>query len=83
METGFMIVTEDSGTGMVGVYDRRPVSVGAEDALRGWTLITSVEEAAHIAQTRSVPAEEFMWWKVDGSKPGRPATTASTCPPRE
>jgi hypothetical protein len=26
---------------------------------------TPVEEAAHIAQTRSIPTEEFVWWKVD------------------
>ena len=25
----------------------------------------SPEEAAHIAQLRSLPAEEFVWWKVD------------------
>jgi len=24
-----------------------------------------VEEAAYIAQTRSIPTEEFIWWKVD------------------
>jgi hypothetical protein len=26
---------------------------------------TPVEQAAHIAQTRSIPTEEFMWWRVD------------------
>ncbi|WON74172.1 hypothetical protein [Nitrosospira sp. Is2] len=26
---------------------------------------TPVEEAAHIAQTRSISTEEFIWWKVD------------------
>ncbi|WP_411555595.1 hypothetical protein [Nitrosospira sp. Is2] len=26
-----------------------------------------VEEAAHIAQTRSIPREQFVWWKVDRS----------------
>ena len=36
-----------------------------EDALRWMNLETPVEEAAHIAQSRSVPAEEFTWWKVD------------------
>ena len=28
-------------------------------------LETPVEEAAHIAQSRSLPTEEFTWWKVD------------------
>jgi len=28
-------------------------------------LETPVEEAAHIARSRSLPTEEFVWWKVD------------------
>ena len=27
-------------------------------------LETPVEEAAHIAQSRSLPTEEFVWWRV-------------------
>jgi hypothetical protein len=27
-------------------------------------LETPVEEAAHIAKSRSLPTEEFTWWKV-------------------
>jgi len=27
-------------------------------------LETPVEEAAHIAQSRSLPSEEFTWWRV-------------------
>ena len=65
VETGFVIVTEDSGAGMVDVHDRRPVVLEPEDALRWMNPDTPIEEAAHIAQTRSVPTEEFMWWKVD------------------
>ena len=32
VETGFVIVTEDSGAGMVDVHDRRPVVLEPEDA---------------------------------------------------
>jgi putative SOS response-associated peptidase YedK len=65
VETGFVIVTEDSGAGMVDVHDRRPVVVEPEDALRWMDPDTPIEEAAHIAVTKSLPAEEFIWWKVD------------------
>jgi putative SOS response-associated peptidase YedK len=67
VETGFVIVTEDSGAGMVDVHDRRPVVLEPEDALRWMNPDTSVEEAAYIAQIWSVPTEEFIWWKVDRS----------------
>ena len=60
-----MIVTEDSRAGMVDVHDRRPVVLEPEDALRWMEPDTPTEEAARIAQTRSVPTEEFIWWKVD------------------
>ena len=43
---------------------RRPVVLEPEDAWRWMSLETSVEEAAHIAQSRSLPAEEFVWWRV-------------------
>ena len=65
VETGFVIVTEDSGAGMVDIHDRRPVVLEPEDALRWLDPETPVEEAAHIAQARSLPTEEFIWWKVD------------------
>ena len=65
VDVGFVIVTEDSGAGMVDVHDRRPVVLEPEDAWRWMNPETPVEEAAHIAQTRSLPTEEFMWWKVD------------------
>jgi putative SOS response-associated peptidase YedK len=62
---GFVIVTEDSGAGLVDVHDRRPVVLEPEDAKRWMNSDTPVEEAAHIAQTRSIPTEESMWWRVD------------------
>ena len=65
VETGFVIVTEDSGAGMVDIHNRRPVVLEPEDALAWMNPDTPVEEAAHIAQTRSIPTEEFIWWKVD------------------
>ena len=50
---------------MVDIHDRRPVVLEPEDALRWMNPDTPVEEAAHIAQARSIPTEEFVWWKVD------------------
>jgi putative SOS response-associated peptidase YedK len=67
VEVGFVIVTEDCEGGMVDIHDRRPVVLEPEDALRWLDLDTPVEEAAHIAQARSLPTEEFTWWKVDRS----------------
>jgi putative SOS response-associated peptidase YedK len=65
VETGFVIVTQDCEGGMVDVHDRRPVVLEAEDAWRWMDVKTPVEEAAHIAQSRSLPIAEFVWWKVD------------------
>jgi len=59
-----VIVTEDSGAGRVDVHDRQPAVLEPEDALTWRSPDTPVEEAAHIAQTRSIPTEEFVWWKV-------------------
>jgi putative SOS response-associated peptidase YedK len=65
VEVGFVIVTEDSETGMVDVHDRRPVVLEPDDAWQWMNPETPVEEAAQIAQTRSIPTEEFIWWRVD------------------
>jgi len=46
VETGFVIVTEDSGGGMVDIHDRRPVVLEPEDARRWMDPETPVEEAA-------------------------------------
>ncbi len=67
VEVGFVIVTEDSGAGMVNVHDRRPVVLEPEDALRWMNPDTPFDEASHIAQSRSLPTEEFMWWQVDSA----------------
>lgn len=64
-EIGFVIVTQDAIGGMIDVHDRRPVVLEPADAWRWINPGTSIEEAAHIAQTRSLPTEAFMWWKVD------------------
>jgi putative SOS response-associated peptidase YedK len=64
VETGFVIVTQDCEGGMVDIHDRRPVVLKPEDAWRWMDLKTPVEEAANIAQSRSLPTEEFMWWRV-------------------
>ena len=50
---------------MVDIHDRRPVVLEPEDAWRWMDLETSVEEAANIAQSRSLPTNAFTWWKVD------------------
>jgi putative SOS response-associated peptidase YedK len=67
VEVGFVIVTEDCEGGMVDIHDRRPVVLAPDDAWRWMKPETSVEEAANIAQSRSLPAEEFVWWKVDSA----------------
>lgn len=64
VETGFVIVTQDSAGGMVDIHDRRPVVLKPEDAWRWMEPETSIEEAEHIAQSRSLPTEEFEWWRV-------------------
>ena len=64
VETGFVIVTQDCEGGMVDIHDRRPVVLAPEDAWRWMDPQTPVEEAAHIAQSRSLPADEFVWWRV-------------------
>ena len=60
-----MIVTQDSVGGMVDTHDRKPVVLEPGDASRWMDRATSIEEAAHIAQTRSLPPEAFRWWRVD------------------
>jgi putative SOS response-associated peptidase YedK len=65
VEVGFVIVTCACEGGMVDIHDRRPVVLEPEDAWHWMNLKTPVEEAAHIAQTKSIPTEEFVWWKVD------------------
>ena len=59
VDVGFVIVTEDSGPGMVDVHDRRPVVLGPDDAWRWMNPETPLEEAAHIAQTRSIPRKSL------------------------
>jgi putative SOS response-associated peptidase YedK len=49
---------------MVDVHDRRPVVLEPADAWRWIDPETPVEEAAHIAQSRSLPTEAFTWWRV-------------------
>jgi putative SOS response-associated peptidase YedK len=63
-QLGFVIVTEDCEGGMVDIHDRRPVVLEPADAPRWIDPQTPVEEAAHIAQSRSVPSHAFRWWRV-------------------
>lgn len=67
VEVGFVIVTRDCEGGMVDIHDRRPVVLESDDALLWLDPETPVEKAAHIAQAKSLPTEEFIWWKVDRS----------------
>lgn len=50
---------------MADIHDRRPAVLESGDALRRMDAETPVEEAAHIARSRSLPTGEFRWWKVD------------------
>jgi putative SOS response-associated peptidase YedK len=72
VETGFVIVPEDSGAGMVDVHDRRPVVLEPKDALIWMNLDTPVEEAAHITQTGSIWRNNSSGGRYVGSKPGLP-----------
>ena len=65
VEVGFVIVTQDAQGGMVDVHDRRPVVLEPDDALRWMDPEMPLEEAAHIAHSKSLPTEAFTWWKVD------------------
>jgi putative SOS response-associated peptidase YedK len=49
---------------MVDIYDRRPVVLEPADALRWIDPQIPVEEAAYIANSRSVPSHAFRWWRV-------------------
>ncbi|SEO99277.1 SOS response-associated peptidase family protein [Nitrosovibrio sp. Nv6] len=60
---GFVIATLEGG--IVDIHDRRPVVLEAADAWRWMDPDNSVTDAVHMARTRSLPAEEFIWWKVD------------------
>jgi putative SOS response-associated peptidase YedK len=64
VETGFVIVTEDSDGGMVDIHFRRPVVLAPADAWPWMDPKTPIEDAAHIARSRSIPSAEFIWWKV-------------------
>jgi putative SOS response-associated peptidase YedK len=59
-----VILTQDCEGGMVDIHDRRPVVLEPADAWLWMNPKTTVEEAAHLARSRSVPSEEFQWWKV-------------------
>ena len=60
VDVAFVIVTKDSGAGMVDVHDRRPVVRESENALRWIDGDTPIEEAAHISQSWSIPTEGLM-----------------------
>ena len=63
VETGFVIVTQDCEGGMVDIHDRRPIMPESR-RWRWMDLETPVEAARYIAQSRSLPTEEFVWWRV-------------------
>jgi hypothetical protein len=71
----FVIVIEDCEGGMVDIHDRHPLVLEPDDAVRWMDSETPVEEAAHIAQARSLPTEEFIWWAV-GRAVGRAVNRA-------
>ncbi|SEL49740.1 SOS response-associated peptidase family protein [Nitrosovibrio tenuis] len=55
-----LIVTEECEGGMVDIHDCRSVVLAPEDARRWMDSETPVEEASHIAHSRSLPTEEFV-----------------------
>lgn len=65
VKVGLVIVTQDAQGEMVDVHDRRPVVLEPNDVMRWMDPATPLEEAAHVAYSRSLATEAFTWWKVD------------------
>lgn len=62
--TGFAIVTADAQGGMVDVHDRRPIVFSAADAATWMDPELSGEQAAALARSTSLGADQFAWFKV-------------------
>ena len=61
---GFAIVTESADAGMVDVHDRRPVVFSAENALLWMDAGLNAQRAEQLAQSRSRPTQDFIWYPV-------------------
>lgn len=62
-ETGFAIITDDAGGGMVDPHDRRPVCLSPGDALAWLDYTLSVGDALEILGAARTEGE-FHWWPV-------------------
>lgn len=62
---GFTIVTAAADGGLLDVHDRRPIALDAADAAMWMNPDLQVDEAAHILNSLTVPAEAFTWHMVD------------------
>lgn len=93
---GYPDATATPGTGRANiVVSVSPARLSVAFLLRARSvaldsLETPVEEAAQVAQARSLPSEDFIWWKVEGHwgfpgwfrrKSGRASRARSTCLP--
>jgi putative SOS response-associated peptidase YedK len=65
-ETGFVIVTEDSGAGMVDVHDRRPVVLEPEDALTWMNPDTPVEKPRILRRQDPCPRRNSSGGRLTG-----------------
>lgn len=64
-DDGFVIITAASDSGMVDIHDRRPLVLTPEMAREWLDPATTAARAAEIATTRSLPCDDFEWFRVD------------------
>jgi len=62
-KTGFAIVTEEAGKGLVDLHDRRPIVLTLDDALEWMDPATTTDQAKQILTTPR-PELAFEWYEV-------------------
>ncbi|KTB78091.1 hypothetical protein AO072_11310 [Pseudomonas syringae ICMP 13102] len=61
---GFVIITAESDSGMVGIHDRRPVVLSAEHAREWVEPELSAARAEEISRHECRPVKDFEWFEV-------------------
>ncbi|WP_185066904.1 SOS response-associated peptidase family protein [Pseudomonas frederiksbergensis] len=64
---GVVIITADSAGGMVGIRDRRPVTLSPEVAREWLHPGTPKERAEQVVLFQGEPTEFFEWFNIDGA----------------
>lgn len=62
---GFVIITADSVGGLVGIHDRRPVTLTGNLAQEWLDPATPKERAEQMLLSQGESSESFEWFKVD------------------